>query len=56
MKWTRLTLAALLLMLVGACAYPTGPRYPQEKDKDPNDPNDGDQQGFVVTHLETFWV
>lgn len=44
-------LVALALLAVTACANPTAPRFPQEKD----DPTGGDpppSTGFLLTHEE----
>ena len=54
MKWMRYLLAAVFLSLAISCTDPAGPRYPQEKDDEP-DPGP-ESQGFVLTEMGTFWA
>ncbi len=55
MRFLRLLFVLTLLATAAACSNPTGPRYPQEDD-DQQEPGSGDNQGFVITGLETYWV
>lgn len=52
----RLVMLLLLGVFVAACSSPAGPRYPEEKPQDEQDPNTGDTQSLVISHLDSFWV
>ena len=52
----RLVMLLLLGVAVGACSSPAGPRYPEEKPPDEQDPGTGDTQSLVITHFDSFWV
>ena len=55
MRWIRLTLAAFLFFVAGACDDPVIPKYPAPEDsKGP--PDEGDQQGFVHEVMDIRWV
>lgn len=55
MRFLRFVFFLALLGTVAACSNPAGPRYPQEDD-DQQEPGQGDNQGFVLTGQDTFWV
>lgn len=46
----------LLLMTLGACLNPVGPRLPEDDDKEKDDPNTGDTQSMVFLDQDIRWV